>query len=515
MRTPHSRPRRHRRQLHPLVIAAMVILAIAAVTAYAFNQGLPFVHHYTLTAVVRNSLNVRGGDPVRIGGVDVGKVQGVSDDGLATKIQFTLDKTALPIHRDATIRIRDRLFLEGSYYLQLNPGTPEAPTLADGSTIPISRTSGPVQLYQVLSLFTSPVRRSLVGMVNGFERGFGAPSNGAEAESGAAGFKQLAPQLSPLFYDTALITRALRGTAPIDLPRLLRSSASVSGTLAANSRQLVGLVRDLNTTATALASSDGALAHTVSGVDKTLRAAPPALRAVDAALPPVNRLARALNPSLVQAPPILDGLTGIVRQLTAALAPSQRGPLLTSLRATFQELPNILTQLASAFPIGQQLTDCLNTHVLPILAKRVPDGSLSTHRTVLEDFLHFLPGVAGASGSFDGNGPYTRLLIGGGTDTLTGHFPGGALVGTTPPGGGSVQGARPHWVGDLQPKDFRPDASCASQKVPSLSSPTAGPDFASDRPAPTRSPSLLQRLLNRGSSPSVLKRLLGRLGRKP
>ena len=63
-----ARPRKSRRthrRLHPLLIAAMVILATAAVTAYAFNQGLPFVHHFTLTAVVRNSLNVRGGDPVR------------------------------------------------------------------------------------------------------------------------------------------------------------------------------------------------------------------------------------------------------------------------------------------------------------------------------------------------------------------------------------------------------------------------------------------------------------------
>ena len=124
----------------------------------------------------------------------------------------------------------------------------------------------------------------------------------------------------------------------------------------------------------------------------------------------------------------------------------------------------------------------------------MPDGSLSTHRTVLEDFLHFLPGVAGASGSFDGNGPYTRLLIGAGTDTLTGNFPGASLVGTTPPGGGSVQGARPHWIGDLQPKDFRPDARCAAQRLPSLTSPTSASDFGSPNAAPKHSPSILGRV---------------------
>lgn len=473
-----SRPRRHRHRLHPLVVAALVILGTAAVTFYAFNGGLPFTHDFTLSAVVSNSVNVRGGDPVRIDGVDVGQVQGVSPQGTASRITFTLDRSALPIHRDASLRIRDRLFLEGSYYLALDPGTPEAPVLKDGATIPMSRTSGPVQGYQVLSLFTSPVRQSLVGSLNQLAQGFAHPSDSL-AQSGAGGIKQAAPQFAPLLRDTALITQAMRGTTPVDLPRLLRSTASVSGTLAGSAGQLTSLVRSLNITAGALASSDSALARSVSGLDQTLAAAPPALHAVDGALPGVRRLALALDPSLVVAPPILDHLTATVGRLAAVLAPAERGPLLTSLDATFRQLPAILTQLASAFPIGKQVTDCLRTHVLPILHRRVPDGSLSTGRTVLEDFLHFLPGLAGASGSFDGDGPYTRFVAGAGTNSLTGTFEGHPVVSTLPPGGHALEGARPRWVGDLQPSDFRPDARCAAQKVPSLASSTVLPDLRS------------------------------------
>jgi len=475
---PSRRSRRHRRRLHPLLVAVLVILVTAAVTFYAFNQGLPFTHQFTLSATVSNSFNVRSGDPVRIDGVDVGQVQGVSAQGTASRITFTLDPSALPIHRDATLRIRDRLFLEGSYYLALDPGTPEAPILGDGGTIPISRTSGPVQLYQVLSLFTAPVRQSLVGSLNEMARGFAQPT-GSLAQTGAGAIKQAAPQFAPLLRDTALITQGLRGTAPGDLPRLLHSAASVTGTLAGSAGQLTSLVRGLNTTAGALASSDGALARSVSGLDQTLAAAPPALQAVNAALPAVRGLASALNPSLVVAPPILAHLTATVVRLAAVLAPAERGPLLTSLDATFRQLPAILTQLASAFPIGQQVTDCLRTHVLPILRRRVPDGSLSTGRSVLEDFLHFLPGLAGASGSFDGDGPYTRFVAGAGTNSLTGSFSGTPLVATLPPGGRAIQGARPRWVGDLQPGDFRPDARCATQRLPSLASGTAPPDLRS------------------------------------
>lgn len=462
--------------MHPLLIALVMILAVAAVTFYAFNQGLPFVHRYTLYAVVRNSYNVRGGDPVREAGVDVGQVAAVSADGRESKIAFNLNSSALPIHRDATLRIRDRLFLEGSYYLELDPGTPEAPNLSDGGTIPVSQTSGPVQLYQVLSVFTSPVRQSLASSLNAFGQGFAASGGQSQGQSGAAGLKQLAPQLAPLFDDTALITRALRGTQPFDLPRLLGSARSVTGTLASDSAQLTGLVDSLDRTSTALASSDGALAHTVSGLDQTLVAMPPALRAVDAALPSVNELSRALTPSLAQAPPILDGLTHVIRRVAAVLAPTERVRLLQSLRATFTELPTILTDLARAFPIGQQVTSCFITHIIPVLVQKVPDGSLSTGGTVLQDFMHFLPGLAGASGSFDANGHYTRFLAGAGPNTLTGSFAGG-VVGTTPPGGGSIEGVRPRWIGDLQPSDFRPDVPCDTQKVPSLSAKTGLSDL--------------------------------------
>jgi phospholipid/cholesterol/gamma-HCH transport system substrate-binding protein len=470
-----------RRQMHPLLVAAIVILSVAAVTFYAFNQGLPFVHQFTLHAVVRNSYNVRGGDPVRVNGVDVGQVAGVSADGDASKITFTLDNAALPIHRDATLRIRDRLFLEGSYYLQLDPGTPEAPTLGDGGTIPVSRTSGPVQFYQLLSVFSSQVREALGSSLEALNQGFGQSPGQPRSRSGAAGLKQFATQLAPLLSDTAVITRALRGTAPFDLARLLHSSQSVTGTLNANSFELVGLVDGLDRTSTALASSDGALAHTISGLDQTLVAAPPALRAVSRALPAVDRLARVLTPSLGQAPPLLDHLTSVVGRLAAALSPMQRGPLIESLRATFERLPSILTQVASAFPIGDRLTNCFITHVIPILVQKVPDGSLSTGGTVLQDFLHFLPGLAGATGSFDANGPYTRFLLGAGTDTLTGSLPGGGLVSTAGPGGQAIEGARPHWFGDLQPADFRPDVACATQRVPSLSAPTVASDLRQAR----------------------------------
>jgi phospholipid/cholesterol/gamma-HCH transport system substrate-binding protein len=472
-----SAPRRRRRQLPALAIAAIVIVVTVAVTYYAFHPRVPFVHRFTLSALVDNSVNVRGGDPVRIGGIDVGQVTGVSPAGQDSKLEMTLDPSALPIHRDATIRIRDRLFLEGSYYLQLDPGTPGAPAIGDSATLPLSQTSSPVQFFQFLSSFYLPTRTSFTNFINALDEGFGAPPGQSLAGSGAAGLKAAAPQLQPLLADTAVFMRALRGTAPGDVGNFLSSSARLTGTLATSSAQLAGLVRGLGVTAAALSSSDGSLAQTVSGLDQTLQAAPPALSAVDASLPAVTALARTLSPSLRAAPPILDRLTATAQQLGAVVAPAERGPLVTALRATFQELPAILTQLARGFPIGKQISDCLEGHVVPVLTQTVPDGALSTGRPVWQDFVHFLGGIAGASASFDADGPFTRFLAGAGPNTLSGTIGGQQVFSTAPPGGTDLQGARPQWVGPLTASDFHPEASCAAQKLPSLASPTAPPDL--------------------------------------
>src|SRR5579872_5115491 len=107
-----------KRGMHPLIITGIVIFVTVFVTYYAFNGGLPLIHRFTLYALTNNSVNVRQDSPVRIAGIDVGTVTGVSPGpGQTSKIAFTVGGNGQPIHTDATIRIRDRLFLEGGYYL--------------------------------------------------------------------------------------------------------------------------------------------------------------------------------------------------------------------------------------------------------------------------------------------------------------------------------------------------------------------------------------------------------------
>jgi virulence factor Mce-like protein len=463
-----------------VAISLLTIFVIAFITYYAFNEGLP-LPQFTMHALVDNSVAVRSNSPVRIAGVDVGKVTDVTPAGRATEINFTVEDNGRPIHTDATVRVQSRLFLEGGYYLNLSPGSPSAPVAGDGYMIPESQTATPVQFYQVLSTFDRSARLSLENTLNTLNDGFSSVDHNGNpvAHPGSVGLKNTIAQLAPTLKDIAWVTRGLRGTRPGDVETLLASGSQVMQTLSDHSTQLQDLVTGLNRTSSALAASDGALAQSVSGLDQTLQVAPAALTAIDQSLPPVAKLGQVLDPSLKVAPPIVAGLTSVVKQLAAVVKPAERTRLLTSLNATFSQFPSLLGQLGSLFPVTKSVTDCLNSHVTPTLNTIVPDGKLTSGRPVWQDFVHFLPHVASSSQNFDANGYWLRLLVGAGTNTLSlGSLPiVGNLVGSASPGGGAIQGSSPVWVGDLTSSAFRPDVECSSQALPNFASAHAAPDL--------------------------------------
>jgi phospholipid/cholesterol/gamma-HCH transport system substrate-binding protein len=72
-----------------------------------------------------------------------------------------IESRGLPIHSDATLKIRPRLFLEGNWFVELQPGSPSAQTLSSGYTIPIAQTADPVQLDQVLDALNTDTRANL------------------------------------------------------------------------------------------------------------------------------------------------------------------------------------------------------------------------------------------------------------------------------------------------------------------------------------------------------------------
>ena len=133
---------------------------------------MPFTHGFRVKAVFVNANNVRPNSPVRIAGVNIGKVTKVTaykgGDGNMSLVTMEIDKTGLPIHKDATLKVRPRIFLEGNEFVDLSPGTPSAPTIDDGDTIPSTQTAAPVQFDQVLTALQSDTRDDLKRLLEGY-----------------------------------------------------------------------------------------------------------------------------------------------------------------------------------------------------------------------------------------------------------------------------------------------------------------------------------------------------------
>src|SRR5215213_11142890 len=100
--------RKDRRGASPFAVGAVMILIAVVVTYFGFTKHVPFTHGYRLNAVFETSNNLKPGSPVRIAGVNVGKVKKIEryKDSDAAVITMEISDAGLPIHKDATAKIR-------------------------------------------------------------------------------------------------------------------------------------------------------------------------------------------------------------------------------------------------------------------------------------------------------------------------------------------------------------------------------------------------------------------------
>jgi phospholipid/cholesterol/gamma-HCH transport system substrate-binding protein len=435
------------------------LLAVVALVLYlAFGGPLPFSHGYTLEAVVRSANELHGGSPVRIAGVNVGRVTKVRPGpGTTAIVEMAIDDRGRPIHSDATLKIRPRLFLEGNFYVDLKPGTPRARELADGGTIPLAQTAIPVQLDQVLSVLGHDTRDSLRTLVE--QAGGALDKGGAQAID-----RSFAPAV-PAYKGLAVLAQSARGTQPGDLRGTIASTERVVRALHDKRNELADLVTSLNVTAGALASRSSELGASLRGLDATLGEASPALADVSAALPELQRFSGQVRPLLRRAPQTLDLAAPLLVQLDALLQARELPALLRTARPAITALRAVEGPLTGLLAKVTPVTECVRGHATPVLKSKVDDGAHSTGLPVYKELLDANVGLASASQNFDGDGPAVRYNGGYGEQLFsTGKLPGGdRLFGTSAQ---PVIGSRPRTRGHQPP--FRPDVACTSQDLPNL-----------------------------------------------
>jgi ABC-type transporter Mla subunit MlaD len=459
------------------VVAGVLTVAVIAVGLLIAFNGLPFRSGYELKAVFADTANVGLRSPVRIAGVDVGKVSKVEaagEDSTATLVTMELDDDALPIRSDARLKIRSRIFLEGNFFVDLEPGTPAGRELDSGATVPISQTSAPVQLDQVLGVLKTDVRKDLQTLVQGYGEAISGEPTAAEdasqdpdvrGETAAEAGNQSLTYAPGALRGLAIVNQALLGIEPHDLSKLIRGGARVSRELDRNESQLQDLITNLDITTGALASEQGDLRATIRALPRLLEAASPALDSLNAAFPPTRAFAREILPGVNQTAATIDAAFPWVRQTRKLVSPSELQGLVRVLRPATADLAEATDGAVRLLPQVDLVDRCLINTILPTGDIVIQDPPLTTGVPNYKEFFQTLVGLSGESQNFDGNGTYTRFQPGGGAQTVsTGSLPGvGPLFGNAvaPPLG--TRPARP-----AQRPPYNRTAVCARQQLPNL-----------------------------------------------
>ena len=455
--------RRRRGGMKPFTAGAISLVILGVLIYLGFTKAIPFQSHYDINAAFKSTNNIKPNSPVRIAGVQVGKVTGVDkidgDGGEGAVVKLRIDDRGLPIHKDATATIRPRIFLEGNFFVELQPGSPAAPELEDGDTIPIQQTSTPVQLDQILTALQRDTREELQVLL----REYGKALEG----EGADGYRRAIKYFEPANRDNAIVADALRGQNEHDLSGFTASFAAVAEALDSNPGQLKALITDFRITAAALAREQASLQRAIAELPRTLRAASPALAALNASFPPLRRLVADLRPAVRSTGPMIDATLPLVRELRGAVQESELRGLARDLRPTVAALGKFNRGIVPLNRQARLLASCQNEVVTPWSRDKVGDPVFPATEDVYHELSKVLPGLAGESRSGDANGQWFRVLVAGGTNLVNFGGIGNAITalpinGTNPP-----KTKRPQ---------LRPDVPCETQQPPDLRSrPGAAP----------------------------------------
>ena len=437
------------------VIGVIALVLVAAVTYFGFTKSNPFANPFEVKVAFKTANDLKPKSAVRIGGVNVGKVTKVehyaTDGRPAALVTMQIDDKGLPLHSDATFKVRPRIFLEGNYFVDVEPGTPSRPALSDGDTVPVQQSSAPVQLGQVLATFQSDTREDFRQVLRELGKGL----NGA----GGKGFNRSIPYWEPAFRDSAIVNDATRGLLEHDLSNYLRGARRVAGGLDRNPDRLKSLITDFAATADAFASEQDNLSAAIDELPNTLGQGFRTLGRLNGAFPSVRRFARAATPAVRSSLPTLEAQLPFVKQLRGLFAQPELRGLASDLRPVVPDLVELNKGGVGLQEQQRLLSSCGTDVIQPWQETKIEDPNFPTAGPIYQESTRQFVGLAGESRSFDANGQYVRTLAK--TANYASVLGDGRFFLTDLP----VQGVNPP-RSEIPP--FRPTVPCETQEGPDM-----------------------------------------------
>lgn len=356
---------------------AMIGLAVLGLVVAAIRPD-PFTHRYSIWAKFDNVNGLGSIDrDVRIAGVnsgEIGEVRRVGDDALV-ELQVNDD---VVVHDDAQVALRPHTLFEGSAYVDLRPGSPSAPDIEPGATIPRQRTRVYVSFDDALRVLNEPVRRHLHALL------LSLPSaTGGKAPQALQRTLKGAPELT---RDLAPAAAALQGSSGTELEGAIGGMAQTIDELARREGSLRPLAERADRTLAALEVDNA------DPLDRALAALPGPLETlrdrgdeIGGLIDRSGELATKLQPALVELAPALRDLRPILVQATPAI---RRAVPLVDAIAT------VMRRATSAAPGLKRLLDILRPGQ-NILDERVLPAMLRKSRLGQPTYLQLMAGFAG------------------------------------------------------------------------------------------------------------------------
>src|SRR5437764_11557149 len=151
------------RNLRRSAFVGLAITVAMMAGAYVIGGMKIFHRSYTVKAVFSDASDVAPGDPVRVAGLDVGKVTAIQRQPQSLEMSLQINK-GVKLSQGISASIRLRTLLGKKFIDIADPGT--GPQLASGAVIPETRTKPATDVDEVITAFRGSVQRTDVAAVN-------------------------------------------------------------------------------------------------------------------------------------------------------------------------------------------------------------------------------------------------------------------------------------------------------------------------------------------------------------
>ena len=416
----------------------------------------------------------------------------------AAVVTMELNEDALPLHEDATFKLRPRLFLEGNYFVDVQPGSPNAPEIAEDHTFPVNQT--------VLLGAARPGADHAPGRRPHRPADLPRPVRQRAGQARRRrGLPRALPHLGAGRKFTSQVNEAVLGTrARTTSPALISGLDRVVRGLGRNEGALQDLVTNLRIFSGSFAAEDAALGQAIEELPDTLEAARPGVREPQRRLPAAARVRpRGAARRRARRPRRSTRRPRSSTRCAPLVSERELRGLVADLRPTIPRARELAHRTIPFLEQARALSSCFNEVVIPwsndtvdpVAPATVPARAVGR---VFEETAYGLTGIAGESRSGDANGQYIRVA--GRRRREHGQDP-DAIPSLT---GGGLQDA----VGVLPVPDPRRDAARSTTRRRPRSSRTSrasarsrrtSPPASAQRAAPT-APAPRRRAARRGAA---------------